>query len=249
MRKDMELVRGGAGIRMTDEEGVVERMDPSCFDDADRRNCRVLVVEPDTASREFMRRAVLSLGCGGVSDAPDHARALRKLELGRFTHVIFDAGTTSMTASEFLQRALEGSSDLIAIPTSNDPAPDHVFGLLVLGAGGFLRKPFEAQVLENVLMTATLGDRFSEAFLVTGDRNKALASLILTSLDRLATTLRHNNRSESAAREVHIQTLALKQAMDLGRTFASDGADGLLSAIVDLFLDFASGPATRLRAV
>ena len=215
----------------------------------DRDECAILVVESESISRSHLRQTLITLGYSNVCDAPNHLAALKKLDERKVTHVIFEAKKTNMPPQEFLTKVLEGNSSIIALPTSHEPTVDDVFGLLTLGARGYLVKPFNSSSVEDSLGLATKGEPISEAILFAKDRNEALAALIASSLGNLAIILRQSQQFESAQREVPKKMRALKQAVEIGRLFSDGGDDALVEAIMEFCIERSSGPASRLGRI
>ena len=192
--------------------------------DLERKRASVLLVEPDNTVKQNMRRTLIELGFGHVSDAADHVQAFRKLAERNFSHLIFEAKKTTMPALEFLIKVLEIDRDAIMIASSWEPNIDDVFNLLIHGARGYLVKPFTHNSLDDAVVMATKGEPISESILYAKDRNEALASLIMTALDKLAVALRQAQQFETAEREIPRRKLSLERAIDIGRTFAEGGA-------------------------
>lgn len=89
---------------------------------------------------------------------------------------------TNIPTKDFLARILEMDKSVIAIPSSNDPNIDEVFDLLVMGARGYLVKPFTVETVEIGLAMATKGEPMSEAVLNAKDCNEALVAIMMGSL-------------------------------------------------------------------
>jgi len=211
----------------------------------ERRQASILVVDSDTAMRNSLRHALISLGFDDLHDAPDSNSALEKLETKEFTHVIFEAKNTTMPAVEFLARALEKNNLLIAIPTSYEPTVDDVFDLIISGARGYIVKPFTSGSIDEVMVWATKGEPISEAILHTRGRNEALASLVLDALDKLAIVLRQAERFQTAKFEIPKRQAVLHKCMDMARTFAKGGDPELRSTIVQLAIERSEHIETR----
>ena len=212
----------------------------------ERKNAEILIVDSDSDQRNQFRQSLLALGFTTLSDASDHLAALEKLKQRHITHVIFQAKKTNMTAREFLTLALEYDTDLVAIPSSFQPSLDDVFNLLVVGAKGYIVMPLTQQALDDALLMATKGECISDAILYAKDRNEALASLVMTALDRLAVTLRQAQQFETAVREIPRAVGGMQRAVDIGRTFAKGGQEALQEAIIEFCATRSEGPATRL---
>lgn len=219
------------------------------FTAVERRTATIMIVDSDATVRASLRQTLIALGFGGISDATDHVLALQKLEQRKFSHVIFEAKKTNMPSRDFLIAALELDDSLVGIPSSYEPTIDDVFDLLVVGARGYVVKPFTEAGLEDAMLMATKGDPISDAILFARNRNEALASLILTSLDRLATTMRQAQQFETARHELPRLRMALRRAIDIGRTFAKGGEIMLLQAIAEMCIDRGDGPASKLGRV
>lgn len=212
----------------------------------ERAKASVLIVESDSNDRNNMRTALKSLGYGQFSDVPNHAAALDKMRDRRFTHIIFEAKKTNIPPKEFLHSVLEQDPKTIAIPSSYEPNVDDVFDLLIMGAKGYVVKPFTVDTLECAIVNATKGEPIAEAVLHAKDRNEALVAIMMTSLDKLATILRQAQKFETARREIPRAGSALRRAAELARTFAKDGDNGLLEAMERFCIERSKGPATRL---
>jgi len=213
---------------------------------SERQNASVLVIDPDAIERNNYRTALKQLGYGGVSDCPNHLSAFEKLEQRHFSHVIFVARDSNMPVKDFVQKILEAHPKMVCIPASSQPNVDDVFDLLIMGAKGYLVKPFTMDSLDDAVVNATKGEPISDAVLQAKDRNGALVAIVMQSLDRAATTLRQAQQFETARREVPRNIMALRRASDLAHTFAKDGAEGLLEALEEFCIERSKGPATRL---
>ncbi len=224
----------------------IKRSGPPGLSDADRKQISVLVVEPEISMRNSLRQMIVRLGIGTVSDAPDHVQALKKFEERRFSHIIFEAKKTSMPSGDFLSKILELDDTTIAIPSSWEPNVDDVFGLLMLGARGFIVKPFTEDSIDESLIMATKGEPIADAILFAKDRNEALAALVLTQVDKLAMTLRQSQQFETARRDLPRRVAGLKRSVEIGKLFARGGPDRLQDAMIEFCLERSNGPATRL---
>ncbi len=212
----------------------------------ERQNAAVLVVESDTLERNNLRTALRSLGFGTLSDAPNHAAALEKLDDRKFTHIIFEAKKTNMPAKEFLQKVFEPYPQIIAVPSSYEPNVDDVFDLLIMGAKGYLVKPFTVDTVDQAVVSATKGDPIADAVLHAKDRNEALVAICMASLDKVATLIRQSYQFDTAKREIPKAMLTLYRSADLAKTFARGGDEGLLDALEKFCIERSKGPATKL---
>jgi DNA-binding NtrC family response regulator len=213
---------------------------------AERNRASVLVVESDAMDRSSMRQALKTLGYGGISDAPNHAAALEKMNDRKFTHIVFEAKKTNIPAKDFLAQVLQIDGECIAIPSSSQPNVDDVFDLLVMGAKGYLCKPFTIDTVESAILQASKGEPISELVLHAKDRNEALVAIMMSSLDKAATITRQAQQFETAKRDVPRAMAGMRRSAELARTFAKGGDDALLEALERFCLERSKGPATRL---
>lgn len=213
---------------------------------AERTRAAILVVEPDALERNNLRTALRTLGFGTVVEAPTHVAALDKFNDRKFSHVIFDAKKSNYPMKDWLTKVFEYDQTIVALPSSSNPSVDDVFDLLVIGAKGYLCKPFTIDTVDQAVLMATKGEPIAEAVLQARDRNEALVAILMSSLDKLATTYRQSQQFETARRELPRAMAMLKRSSDLAHTFAKDGEEGLLEALERFCIERSKGPATRL---
>jgi len=223
-----------------------KKSEPGDMSMLERKNASVLIVDSDGTIRNNLRQGLVSIGFGTIIDAPNHSVALKKIEQRAFTHVIFESKQTNMPPRDFLLSALECDSALIGIPASYEPTIDEVFDLLVAGARGYIVKPFTTGTLDESIVMATKGDPISDCILRASDRNEALASLVITTLDRLALVMRQAQQFETARREVPKKAMTFRRTIDIGRTFSKGGPLKLTEIIAAMCIEHSSGPTTRL---
>ena len=214
--------------------------------EGERKNASILIIDADANIKSSLRQHLVTLGFGGISDANDFALGLQKIEQRQFSHVFFDAKPNVMSPREFLIKLLEYDPDIVAIPTSLEPSVDDIFDLLIVGAKGYLVKPFTELTVDDSIVMATKGEPISDAILYARDRNEALVSLIMTCVDKLATIMRQAEQFETARREVPKAQVGLKRAMEIGKTFAKGGIEKLMEAILDFCIERSNGPASKL---
>jgi len=206
----------------------------------------VAFVESEAGDRNNLRTCLKSLGYGGLSDAPNHAAALERMNDRKFTHILFEAKKTTMPSIEFLRKVFEGNEDVVAIPSSYEPNVDDVFDLLILGAKGYLVKPFTIDTVEQAIVAATKGEPISDAVLQAKDRNEALVAIMMSSLDKAALLQRQAEQFETAKRELPRALGVMRRSADLARTFAKGGEMALIEAMEKFCIERSKGPATRL---
>lgn len=213
---------------------------------AERALANILIVEPDPSDRNLMRSTLKGLGYTGLSESPNHLASLEKFEGRKFTHIIFDAKRGNYPIKEWFTQILEIAPNIIAIPTSANPSVDDVFELLLLGAKGYLVKPYTRDSLDLSVTLATKGEPIPDIVKQARDRNEALVAIMMSSLDRLATVHRQSRQFETALRELPRAEAALRRASDLALMFAKGGEDGLVRALEQFCVAKSRGPATRL---
>ena len=118
--------------------------------------------------------------------------------------------------------------------------------LLLLGAKGYLVKPFTRDSLDLSVTLATKGEPIPDIVRQARDRNEALVAIMMSSLDRLATVHRQAKQFETALRERPRAQAAFRRASDLAQMFAKGGEDGLADALERFCVEKSKGPATRL---
>lgn len=213
---------------------------------AERMKSVIMVVEPDPGDRNNMRTAIKTLGYGGLTDVPNHASALDKIQERKITHIIFDAKKTNMPPKEFLSKVLEFDSDTVLIPSSFEPNVDDVFDMLIMGARGYLVKPINVESVDAAIVSATKGEPIADVVKQAADRNEALVAIMMTTLDKTATLLRQAQQFDTAKREIPRALAGFRRAAELAHTFAKDGDEGLFAALEKFCIERSKGPATRL---
>lgn len=213
---------------------------------AERAKSGVMVVEPDRNDRQNFRAAIKTLGFGDFTDVPNHGVGLDKLQERNITHIIFDAKATNMPPKEFLAKCLEMDDSLVLIPSSFEPNVDDVFDMLIMGARGFLVKPFTVDTVDKAIISASKGEPIADVVKQAKDRNEALVAIMMTSLDKAATIMRQAQQFDTAKREVPKAIRQFKRSAELAQTFAKNGEEGLFEALEKFCIERSKGPATRL---
>jgi DNA-binding NarL/FixJ family response regulator len=213
---------------------------------AERALCTVLVVEPDVDTSSRLRACLNELGFHMISQTPSYVAALEKFQGRRYTHIIFDARSSNYPIKEWLREVLDVCPNIVAIPTSANPTADDVFELLLMGAKGFLAKPFTLETFEACMEVSTKGEPIPEVIKQVKDRNEALLAMVMTSLDNFASVCRYLDRFESASAQLPEAKEAFRRASQMAQTFAKGGEKALLGAIENTFVERSQAPATRL---
>ncbi len=212
----------------------------------ERKKISVLVIESDPDTRQNLRACLQKLGYGSAYFVGDHLAGEKVIAERPFTHIIFEAATTTMPPDAFLTKALTYDSKIIALASSSSPAVDDVFELLRIGARGFLAKPVSVESVDLALLMATKGERFSETILNSKNRNEAFAALAAATLDKAATALRQSKDFATARRDYPHFMGDLRNSVRLGATFAKGGEEQFREDMIEFFVALAQGPASRL---
>jgi two-component system chemotaxis response regulator CheY len=213
---------------------------------AERAATNILLVEPEPSDRSLLRATLKGLGYPVIVESPNHLASLDKFEGRKFSHIIFDAKKGNCPMHEWFTQVMEIAPNIIAIPTSANPSVDEVFELLMMGAKGYLVKPFTRDSLELSIALATKCEPIPDIVKRARDRNEALVALMMTSLDRLATVQRQSKQFETALLELPKAEAAFRRASDLALMFAKGGEDGLVRTLERFCVEKSRGPATRL---
>ena len=212
----------------------------------ERSRACIMIVDPDSGERANMRNCLRNFGFFNISDVQNHMAVFEKMEQRKFTHVIFDARPTNMPVDEFVKKVMTISPQSILIPSSYEPDVDDVFDLLILGARGYLVKPYTADSLDGTIVNATKGEPIADVVLNAKERNEALVAILMMSLDVLASVIKQSQKFETAQREIPKAVESLKRSSELMRTFAKGGADGYFESIEKFCIERCQGAATRL---
>lgn len=212
----------------------------------DRSHCRTLVVCPQGSTSGQLRQAMKSIGFTKITTASSHIQGIEKNKIRNFSHIIFDAKSSDMPAFDFVSQMLTLDENSIMIAISDQPRIDDVFGLLRIGARGFIIPPFTTDMLESVLMQATNGPALSDAVLAAPDRNAAFTSIILNNLYRLTVAMRQSKEFPTAAKDVKNYSAYLRESVDLALLFCEGGESNLREKIIEGCINRAQDAATRL---
>jgi DNA-binding NarL/FixJ family response regulator len=214
----------------------------------ERTRTSFLMVESDRVERQNLKQLIGNLGYPNLSDTGKHSSALIKLgdPESRFTHVIFDSRPTDMNPADFLREALKFAPQAIFIASSSNPNLDDVFQLLVNGARGFLIKPFSLDGIDTSIIVATKGEPLATSVKEAKDRNTALASMMMVSLNKLVDALKKFRISPNSQNEIIWAREQFYSAVDLARMFAKGGEEGLMNAILTYCINKSKGPSTKL---
>ena len=228
------------------QQGLIRPDDEFTLSHDERKQSSVLIVEPDANTRNNMRLTIKSLGYGNISDAVSHGQALDRLKERAYTFVLFDAQKSNVPPVDFLAQLLKQDQHTTAIPMSGSPRVDDVFNLLVIGAKGFLVKPFTVNSVDESIIWAHKGEPIAEVVLNAKDRNQALVAVMMAALDSVSTLMRQAREFDTAKRELPKAYRRFKRSAELAKTFCKGSDENLIDAISEFCIMRGEGPATRL---
>ena len=134
-----------------------------------RRPARILVVDDEESIRDLLRLVLTGEGYSVVT-ANDGEEAIEHLKAQRFDLVITDLVMPRVNGVEVLRAAKRIDSNFPVIVITGYPSVETVTELVKLGAGDYLRKPFNvdvvlvtvAKLLEMGRMSGEPGSGYSE---------------------------------------------------------------------------------------
>ena len=212
-----------------------------------RHNINVLVISSNGTVSNQIRGALKNIGFNKLSAIASHVGGLDRMKGRNFEIVFFDCKSSDMATMDFVREAIALGDKAILIAMSGEPRIDDVFGLLRMGARGFVVQPFTINIVEDVIMKAFEGLPFSEAVLNAADRNAALTGVVLNNLYRLSVMLRQAREFPSAARDVDRYRISFSESMEMAKMFCEHGDDLLLrDKIIEDCIARANVAATRL---
>ncbi len=211
-----------------------------------RAAASLLVVDAEAAELEHLRSILQELAFKNISTTQDHASAIKLLQERSFTHILFSAKKTSVTAQDFVSQVLRSDSKTILVPCSYEPSIDNVFELLKSGCRGFLVLPTDSKDLDVALGIATNAEPFSKTILNAVDRNQAFSAMISQTLDRLAAVTKDAEKYEIARQELPMIIANFRACVNLSKAFAEGGEQELQKKMIAYFEKLSSGPATKL---
>jgi DNA-binding NtrC family response regulator len=212
----------------------------------ERQAVEILVCEDKIGERNNIKMALRMLNYGLVTDAPSLSQGLKKIEGRNFSHIIFQARKSDITAADFLQSALASCPNTIFLAASFEPTVDNIFSLLIGGARGYLVCPFTTEALDTAILQASLGEGFPEELLLAKDRNEALMSIAMSNLDRVATTLRQAKKYDILKHQTTREMDKFRVSANMAKIFCEGGESGFFSSLDKFAEKRSSGPATKL---
>jgi response regulator RpfG family c-di-GMP phosphodiesterase len=212
----------------------------------ERKSIEILVCEDNVNYRNNLKMALRSLGFVQISDASSLNQGLKKLEMRRFSHVIFQARKSDIVAGEFLERALTSHPETTLLALSFEPTVDNVFSLLIGGARGYLVCPYDLLSLDHAVIQATKGEPMPAELLTAKDRNEALVAITMSNLDRVATTCRQAKKFEAVKKHVPQEMAKLRISAEMAHLFCEGGLEGFCSSVEKFSEKRGNSPSTKL---
>jgi len=216
---------------------------------AEKSRCNVLVIDSDPNERNQLRGMLQSLGYGAVSEASDHMGALRRLRERTFTHIIFTAEKTSMNSHEFVKRVLHLEPQTILIASIVATLGEQVFELLQDGAKGFLAMPCTPETLDESIASASKGEPIADSILHAPDRNRALASMVSSSLDKAALAQREVILNRKSQKDISGIMEKFKRSVKVAWTLAKGGPTEMGKGLESFLLERSNSPSTKLGRI
>jgi hypothetical protein len=212
----------------------------------ERQSAEILICEERMNERNSLKMALRGLHYGHIGDVPTLSQGLKRLENRNYTHIIFQARKSDITAGDFLQCAITKCPNAVFLAASFEPTVDNVFSLLIGGAKGYLVCPFTAISLDNAVVQATVGDGFPNELLMAKDRNEALVAITMSNLDRVANTMRQAKKFDALKKQIPQEMAKLRISSQMARTFCEGGPEGFFTSLETFSERRSAGPATKL---
>lgn len=110
-----------------------------------RQLCPVLVVDDEPSLCQFLKRILLQIGFARVDIANSGSLAYDKLEAGSYGLVFLDINLPEINGLNLLEDIKHISPKSVVVMCSGHSDPDNVIGSRLIGARGFLEKPFSVE--------------------------------------------------------------------------------------------------------
>lgn len=125
---------------------------------------RLLICDDSKTIRILLRAALKDLGHTDVTEAADGKACLDAVRAGRFDAVLLDLHMPQMDGLEVLKalRADTATANLPVVIVSSDADMRNVEQARLLGALGYIRKPFRPDGIAKALEAASSGRAISQ---------------------------------------------------------------------------------------
>lgn len=210
-------------------------------------NIKPLIVSPLRERISRLRLRLQKLGVTHVSTVKTHGAALDRATDSFFSHILFEAVATDITALEFVEGIVVINRPAKLIVLSEQPQIDDVFGLLKAGSHAFLIPPVSTDLLEQTLIQVSEGPPLTEALQNLSDSASFLSRVIMNNFSRLLAAKLSNKGRVTEAEILDEQIAALKGSVETGKMFCPGGIDHLIEQLADDFIEHAKRRSTRLR--
>ncbi|MDP2185164.1 MAG: response regulator [Xanthomonadales bacterium] len=122
---------------------------------ADHAMLRVLIVDDDAMSRDYLRTVLRALQCAEITDAANGTNATQALARSHAELVFLDIDLAGGNGIDLIAPILAEQPDAFIVMLSAHSTLDNIKASTAQGARGFIVKPFTAAKIQQVLRNAT----------------------------------------------------------------------------------------------
>lgn len=120
----------------------------------DHAKLRVLIVDDDAMSRDYLRTVLRALQCAEITDATNGANATQALARSHAELVFLDIDLAGGNGIDLIKPILAEQPDAFIVMLSAHSTLDNIKASTAQGARGFIVKPFTAAKIQQVLRNA-----------------------------------------------------------------------------------------------
>ncbi len=221
-----------------------------------RHKFNVLVACSKGSVSAPLRHALNTLGFGNIVSRNSYASAAEELRENEYTFVFFDSEPpeeSSMSEVEFIEDVTNNVKNIFLIGVSTQPSAENIYRVIRSGARGYLVPPFAPDRIDEVLLHASRGISIDKEILDSPNRNRALAGMVLDSLNLLskyikgieAQVMSGNEPDLEAVLQIDQLSLNVSEGTRAAKKLSEGGPAGFLEALIDESIERARG-TTRL---
>lgn len=115
---------------------------------------RVLIVDDDAISRDYLRTVLRALQCGEISEAASATNAVKACAGSKAELVFLDIDLAGGSGIDLIKTILATHPDTFIVMLSAHSTLDNIKASTAQGARGFIVKPFTAAKIQQVLANA-----------------------------------------------------------------------------------------------